>query len=107
VIPRPGPFADALLRLDLPALPEDRRDETVRFIERRMASLPEWMALGVSLLALAVRGIGTVAGHRRLAGLMTAHPLPVVGEYTRLNRSLGFAFVWETWPDTRPDGAPR
>jgi hypothetical protein len=32
--------------------------------------------------------------------------LPLVGELARLIRSLGFAFVWETWPDSSPTGAP-
>ena len=33
------------------------------------------------------------------------HPLPLLGEYVRLIRSLGYAYVWETWPQTRPTGA--
>jgi hypothetical protein len=106
VIPRSARFADALLQLDLPGLPERRRDETVRFIQRRMASLPTPMAAGVSIAAVAVRAAGTVAGHRRLAGFIASRPLPVLGDYARLVRSLGFAFIWETWPDTQPDGAP-
>jgi hypothetical protein len=32
-------------------------------------------------------------------------PLPFVGEYPRLMRSLGFAYVWEHWPTTTPTGA--
>ena len=31
---------------------------------------------------------------------MTAKPLPLLAEYPRLVRSLGYAFIWETWPDT-------
>ena len=30
----------------------------------------------------------------------------MLGEYVRLVRSLAYAYVWETWPDTAPDGAP-
>jgi hypothetical protein len=106
VTPQPAQFADALLQIELPQLPDERRHETVRFIERRMASLPAPVAFGVTIAAAAVRTAGTVAGHRRLAGFIASRPLPVLGDYTRLVRSLGFAFVWETWPDTQPDGAP-
>jgi len=106
VTPQPARFAEALLQIELPGLPARRRDETVHFIERRMASLPEPMAVGVAIAAAAVRTAGAVAGHRRVAGLIAARPLPVLGDYARLVRSLGFAFVWETWPDTKPDGAP-
>ena len=34
----------------------------------------------------------------------TRIPLPFVSEYPRLIRSLAFAYVWERWPDTKPDG---
>ncbi len=41
---------------------------------------------------------------RRVAGALAGHPLPVVGEYVRLLRSLAYAYVWDTWPDTSVTG---
>jgi hypothetical protein len=100
-------FAEALVTLELPALPVQRRAETVRFIERRMGSLPEPVALGVSAAAASVNVACRIGGSDRVARLLARRPLPVLGDYARLVRSLAFAFVWETWPDTRPDGAPQ
>jgi hypothetical protein len=99
-------FADALLQIELPALPAERRGETVRFIERRMASLPDPVSIGVGAAAAAVRVAGRLAGYRRVAAVIGSRALPVFGDYARLVRSLGFAFVWETWPGTQADGAP-
>lgn len=106
-----GPYADRLLALDLPDLPADRRDEVVEFVARRVDGLPSVMHLGVLLLGLAFRLLLAVGGVlpvgrdgvvRRVSGL----PLPLVGEYSRMIRSLGYAYVWETWPDTSATGAP-
>ena len=69
-----GDVADRLLATDLPQLPAERRAEVVRFVARRVDTMPG--------------------------------PLPLVGEFPRLVRSLGFAYIWETWPDTSPSGAP-
>jgi hypothetical protein len=46
-------------------------------------------------------------GRRRVVRLLAARPLPVVGDYVRLVRSLTYAYVWETWPATAADGAAR
>lgn len=100
-----GLFADGLLAADLPALPVDRRQETVAFVERRAAVLPSVTRFGVASIALLVHGIGTVLGHGRVRGLVLRLPLPLLSEYPRLIRSLGYAFVWETWPGTASDGA--
>jgi hypothetical protein len=99
-------FSDRLLAHELPGLPGAQRAEVVAFVGRRVAGLPSPMRLGVGVVATFVDGIGRLAGADRLARLVGQHPLPVVGEYARLVRSLAFAYVWDTWPATAPDGTP-
>ena len=99
------PFADWLLARDLPGLADARRDETVRFVIRRVDGLPTPMALGVAAIAIVSRAVLAVPGGHALLGALAARPLPVVGEYVRLVRSLGYAYVWDTWPDSRSDGS--
>lgn len=101
-----GPFADRLLALDLPALPTDRREEVVAFVTRRVDGLPSVMYVGVMALGTAFR-LALLVGGDRVVRATAGLSLPLVGEYVRMIRSLGYAFVWETWPDTAPDGAPR
>ena len=108
--PPPGSiarFSDHVVAHDLPALPADRRAETVAFAGRRIALLPSPMKLGVGAVAIIVDGLGQLVGLGRLVGLLASRPLPLLGEYVRLVRSLAYAYVWDTWPDTEPDGAPR
>jgi hypothetical protein len=100
-----GRFADGLLAHDLPALPVDRRSDTVRFIERRVAVLPSVTRFGVRLIGLVVDLAAKVIGRDRVRAVVLKLPLPLLSEYPRLVRSLGYAFVWETWPDTQFDGA--
>lgn len=102
--PPVGAFSDRVLARDLPDLTGDRRAETVAFVERRIASMPSPMRTGVALVAVVVEGLGRLLGRDRLAGLLAARPLPVAGDYVRLVRSLSYAYVWETWPDTTPTG---
>lgn len=99
-------FCDRVVAHDLPDLPSDRRDVTVAFATRRIAGLPSPMKLAVGLVATIVGGVGRAAGTARVVRLLAARPLPVAGEYVRLVRSLTYAFVWETWPDTSPSGRP-
>jgi hypothetical protein len=109
LFPPPGPiaqFSDHLVAHDLPGLPDDRRREVVAFTGRRIAGLPSPMRLGVGALAVAASGVGAVIGPPRLARLAARRPLPLLGDYVRLVRSLAYAYVWETWPDSAPDGAP-
>ncbi len=99
-----GPFADRLLALDLPDLPTDRREQAVEFVARRVDGLPSIMHLGVMILGAGFRLALALTGDRvvRLASRLS---LPLLGEYVRMIRSLGYAYVWETWPDTSPTGA--
>ena len=100
-----GPFADRLLAADLPALDDHRRAEVTAFTAQRVDGMPSVMRIGVVCIAALVR-VGLAApGGGSLVGFLARHPLPLVGEYVRLVRSLGYTYVWETWPDTRPDGS--
>ncbi len=100
-----GHFADQLLRHDLPQLSEERRRQTLAFMESRLHVLPAPMTVGVGAVAGLVGAIGAIIGHRRLVEVLARRALPVVRDYVRLLRSLSFAYVWETWPDTAPDGS--
>ena len=98
-------FADALLSDDLPGLAEDRRLETIAFIERRVAVLPSFTRFGVIVIGAVIGVLSSVIGPSRLIGFVTSKPIPLVSEYPRLVRSLGYAFIWETWPATQTDGS--
>jgi len=107
--PSPGAisaFSDRLVARDLPDLPDERRAAVVAFVGHRVATLPTPMRLGVGMVALAVAAAGRLIGPDRVTGLLAAHPLPVLGEYVRLVRSLAYAYVWENWPATAAAGAP-
>ncbi len=103
--PHVRPFADWLLARDLPGLGADRRRATVGFVLRRMDDLPEPMQLGVLFIALAARLLLGFPGGTILLGFVARRPLPLAGDYVRLVRSLGYAYVWDAWPDTSPDGS--
>ena len=107
--PPPGlveEFCDHVLRHDFPDLPSERRRSTVAFTVRRVAGLPSPMKLAVTVVAVVVGALGRVAGTHRVVQLLAARPLPVLGEYVRLVRSLAYAYVWDTWPDTTHTGRP-
>jgi hypothetical protein len=99
-------FANELIGRELPDLDAARRDDTVVFICRRVTALPSPLLVGVTLLTIAVGGARRVAGPDRVTTFLQGTRLPFVGELARLVRSLGFAYIWETWPDTSPNGAP-
>jgi hypothetical protein len=99
-------FCEQVVVHDLPDLPPDRRRTTVEFAVRRIAGLPSPMQLAVGAVALAAGGVGRVAGARRLVAMLARRPVPIAGEYVRLVRSLAYAFIWETWPDTSATGRP-
>ena len=111
-IPRPlrrtgpfGRFADDLLTIELPDLPDDRREETVAFVCRRAAQVPTPLRLGIIALAVGTGVAQRSVGASRTAAFLRSTSLPLVGELSRLVRSLGFAYVWETWPSTTESGA--
>ena len=100
-----GVFADRLIEFELPDLPIDRRAETVVFVCRRGLEVPSPLKLGIGALAFMVGISQRTLGNDRTTTFVQTTSLPFVGELARMVRSLGFAFVWETWPDTSPSGA--
>ena len=105
ISPPVGRFADVLLSIDLPDLPDERRGQVTEFIEQRVSTLPSFTRFGVVVISFTVDAVSRVVGLERTASIVTAKPLPLLAEYPRLVRSLGYAFIWETWPDTRSTGA--
>lgn len=100
-----GRFAGDLLRIELPDLPDDRRAETIAFVCRRAAQAPTPLRLGIIALALATGVVQRLVGSSPTTAFLRGTSLPFVGELSRLVRSLGFAYVWETWPSTSESGA--
>ena len=102
-----GCFADLLLARDLPHLDDVRRGAAVAFVERRVDGLASFTRFGVRIIATVVDLAGRVIGRQRALDLAVSLPLPLVSEYPRLVRSLGYTYVWETWPSTELDGTTR
>jgi hypothetical protein len=102
-----GPFAELLLTADLPQLPQDRRAEVVQFVQGRANGIPSFTRFGVTVIGLLYRALMAVPGGRAVVRFLMSRPLPLLGEYPRLIRSLGYAYIWERWPDTLPTGARR
>ena len=102
-----APFVAQLLRHDLPGLPQARLDDTVKFIRRRLSGLPSFVRFGVTVIGGVVRAISLGPAEQPVLRFLATRPLPLFGEYVRLTRSLGYAYVWETWPDTLADGTPK
>lgn len=100
-----GRFADDLLTIELPDLAPDRRAETVAFVCRRAAQVPTPLRLGIVALAVGTGAARRLVGTSRTVAFLRGTSLPFVGELSRLVRSLGFTYVWETWPSTTASGA--
>ncbi|MBI4884573.1 MAG: hypothetical protein HY826_11035 [Actinobacteria bacterium] len=104
-LPIIGSFADRLLLADLPDLPPSDRRLAVDFVAHRVDNLPSFTRFGVMVLGFVFRGLLAVPGGFGVAKVLVKLPLPLVAEYPRLIRSLAFAYVWETWPNTTATGA--
>jgi hypothetical protein len=102
-----GQFADSLLTIELPDLPQSARDDTVTFVCRRANQMPSPLRLGVVLVCVVVGAAQRAAGVERTTRFLQGSRLPLLGELPRMVRSLAFAYIWETWPDTSPSGAIR
>ena len=100
-----GTFADRLLELELPDLPTDRRADTVAFVCRRCDDVPSPLKLGIGTLTVAVGLSERALGIDRTTRFLQTTSVPFVGELARMVRSLGFAFIWESWPTTSPTGS--
>lgn len=101
-----GRFSRRVLSVELPELPDDRLDVTVGFVCRRAAQTPGPLRVGLIMLAQLVGLAERAADPDRVTEYLRVTALPLVGELARMVRSLGFTYVWETWPSTRPTGAP-
>jgi hypothetical protein len=101
-----GRFADRLLAVELPDLPDAARADTVAFVCRRAAEIPSPLRIGVTVLTIACGVAERAVGIERTTAFLRSTRLPFVGELARMVRSLGFAYIWETWPSTSPAGAP-
>ncbi len=102
-----GPFgrlADRLLVLDLPDLSDPQRDDTVAFVCRRADRMPTPLRSGLVAVTLGVTAVAALVGTDRTTRFLARTSLPFVGELARMVRSLAFAYVWETWPETSPSG---
>lgn len=104
-LPVVGSFAERLLAADLPDLSPGQRREVVAFIAHRVDTLPSFTRFGVLVLGSVFRVLVAVPGGWGIAKILMKLPLPLVAEYPRLMRSLGFAYIWEHWPTTTPTGA--
>ncbi len=100
-----GQFANSLLTIELPDLPEAARADTVAFVCRRANQMPSPLRVGLVLVCTAVGVAQRVSGLERTTRFLQRSKLPLLGELPRMVRSLGFAFIWETWPDAAPTGA--
>ena len=70
--------------------------------------MPSFTRFGVTVdRRCSTAALVAVPGGRAVARFLVSKPLPLLGEYPRLIRSLGYAYVWERWPDTLPTGASR
>lgn len=98
------PTCELVLGYDFPDLDTDRRRIVAGFVIDRLGALPGPMRLGVTLVASLVE-VTRIVGGEGLVVRLSRIPLPLVAEYFRLLRSLSYAYVWETWPDTSPTGA--
>ncbi len=94
---------DIVLGHDFPDLESERRRVVVSFVVGRLGGLPGPMRLGVSIVASLVAIVRVLGGDDMIVRLSRLG-LPLVGEYFRLLRSLSYAYIWETWPDTTPTG---
>ena len=82
-----------------PACPADRRARGGRLhrpAHRRCCPRPCGSASASSRSASGL--LGRLVGLDRLAAFLARRPVPVLGEYVRLVRSLAYAYVWDTWP---------
>jgi hypothetical protein len=95
------------LGYELPELPDSARAEAVEFVCRRAQPVPTPHRLGVGILSVGVGALRRLVGPVRTTDFLRDTSLPFVGELARMVRSLGFTYVWETWPDSSPTGAPR
>ena len=52
-----------------------------------------------------MRAVVALPGSGRFVSWLILHPVPLLGEYVRMIRSLAYTYVWERWPLALPDGS--
>ncbi len=95
----------SILAADLPDLDNDRLDEVTAFVERRIDQLVGPAGFGVRLVRMLMSALLAPPWRRFTLPVLTSIALPGFGDFVRLVRSLGYAYIWELWPDTSPEGA--
>lgn len=100
-----SPFAQRLLGVDLPGLTDAQRAEVTAFTVRRVDAMPSVLRIGVNLIAAPMRAVVALPGSGRFVAWLIRHPVPLLGEYVRMVRSLAYTYVWEQWPLALPDGS--
>ncbi|MEY4607153.1 MAG: hypothetical protein ACO3S5_05575 [Ilumatobacteraceae bacterium] len=95
-----APFAERLLIRDLPHLPSDRRAAAVDVVVARVAGLPSVTRAGALLIGIVHRLLLVLPATAPVSDALARVPLPFLGDYPRLVRSLAYASIWERWPDT-------
>ncbi len=97
-------FSRFLAGRELPGLDSAHHDPVVAFVQMRCAGLASITRFGVAVIAAIFGLLMSLPGGRRVVAWLCDHPLPILGEYPRLIRSLTFAYVFETWPSAQADG---
>ena len=97
------PTIELILRHDLPHLPVAHRKTVTNFVIHRLDTLPQHLFWGVGLIAFVLRIISLLGGASFILWI-GQRSIPLVSEFFRLVRSLSYSFIWESWPDTSPDG---
>ncbi len=110
-VPAPRPDRRVLRRARRPRPPRPPRRAPggrrgLRRPAHRRAAVADARRASASSPAPSARCRGVAGGRRTVVGVLARRPLPLLGEYVRLVRSLAYAYVWETWPDTTTHRPP-
>ena len=103
----PGLVAAAFVAHDVPDSTPAERADVARFVDEAVGSMPDVMRVGVRVAGLAAFGVLSCWGRGRfdraddvrradMAARLGGVALPGVGEFGRLTRGLGLAFVYES-----------
>jgi hypothetical protein len=98
------PFTRRLLAVDLPGLTDEQVEAVTDFTIERVDDLPSVLRIGVTCIAAPMRLVVVMPAADTMMAWLIRHPLPLIGEYVRMIRSLAYTYVWEHWPDTAPHG---
>lgn len=97
----------SILSTDLPQLEPAKLDEVTTFVEQRIAQLVGPAGTAVRIVRAVMSVLLAPPWRGVTQPFLTRSALPALGDFVRLVRSLGYAYIWEHWPDTMPSGATR